>query len=185
MLWDKIWEWAINHYAYNAGVSVAVIIIIFNFLNRLKVFQGFSKFKKIKIGAGGLELEHKEEGDSEKDKQQDGVINDIKNELKDINKRLDAQYMYLRETAVQSGIGVVWSGTQAPFEEAIWAALNNIKLGQNGNLITRVVEIVMLEGKNGVKNYRSVLNKFINDDRNKNLSDHFYETIKAIEREIH
>jgi len=165
---------------------MAVLIVVAYALKRAfksELVQGFlGKYKKIEIGKGGLKLEHKD-GDSEKD----SVLNAIKDELREIRKRLDTHYTYIREAVVQSGIGIVWS-YKAPFKEAIWAALNNIKLGENGNLITRTVEIIMEAGKNGVTDYRSELNKFIKENftrPGKEIPEHFTKTIEAIDREIH
>jgi len=187
-MWNQIWEWAINHYIYNAAVVLAVVVFIVNFLKHVlksKLIHGFlSKYKKIKVGASGIELERNEEKDSEKDIQQDSILSAIKDELKNINTRLDSHYKYIKEAAIQAGVSVVWSGTKAPFVETIKAAFLNIKLEQNGNLIDRLVQLIMEGGKNGVYLYKSLLNDFMNKDENKNLSPYFKETMKTIEKKI-
>jgi hypothetical protein len=186
-MWNDAWKWILNHYIYNALVLIAVVIIVLNFLKRINVsglVQSFlSRYKKIKIGAGGIELERKEEGSAEKDKQQDGILAAIKEELAKINNRLDIQYKYIREAAIQAGVSVVWSGAKAPFVEIIRAALLNIYLGENGNLRKRLVSVIMEEGKSGVSLYNSILNEFIKE-KNNNLSPHFNKTIKWVEDQI-
>jgi len=165
-----------------------VLIIFANFLYRHNFFSGLGKYKKIKVGAGGIELEHKDEGDTEKDKQQDSIINDIKTELEAIKNRLDIHYAFIRDAVVQSGIGVVWSGAKAPFKEIIWAGLNNIKLGENGNLIPRLVAVIMQQGDGGISLYHSELNKFIKDNftkPKKEIPEHFREVVKEIEKHIY
>jgi len=194
-MWKEFWGWVTDQYIYNTVVTVAVIIIIVNYLKRHKTIQRLgawfgrwvNKYKKIKVGSGGVELERHDEHDSEKDRQQDEILDSIREEIKKINKRLDVQYGFIREAVVNAGVAVVWAGTKPPFEEAIWAALNNIKLGENGNLVTRVPTIVMEEGKNGVTNYRSVLNRFIKENftkPEKPIPEHFTDTTAEIDKHI-
>lgn len=84
-IWDKFWIWAI--------VFVAVLIIIVFALSALlksKAVQGLlSKCKVIELGKNGIKLESREGSDTAKDQQQDNALNEIKNELVNINRRID------------------------------------------------------------------------------------------------
>jgi len=183
MMWMNFWQWIIDHYIYNAAVLLFIIgFILYYFLNLKSVRRFFSKLKRFKFGAAGVEVELKDEN-GEKDAEQDAVLVQIKDELKKVNQRLDTHYKYIKEAAIQAGISVVWSDVGAPFVEVIRAALLNIKLGANGNLRDRLAEVIKGLGKDGVSIYKSLLNEFIKNSDGK-LSEHFYETINWIDKEL-
>lgn len=182
-MWDDAWKWVIDHHLYNTAVLLFIVGFVINALLRLKGVQKFlGKYKKLKVGAAGIELELKD-GDSEKDLQQDGILNYIKDELKKIIGRLDVHYGYIKEAAIQAGNSVVWSDKGAPFVEVIKAGLLNIKLGANGNLKHRMVEVIVGFGKEGIPIYRSILNEFIKNSKG-TLSAQFYETIEWIDQRL-
>jgi len=101
--------------------------------------------------------------------------------LDEIEKRLDAQYEFIREAVLKSGVAVVW-GQGVPFVELVEAALMNIMLGANGNMREKLVGAIMKE-PNGRVIYQSVLNSFIRKHE-KNINSHFKETIAWIEKRI-
>jgi hypothetical protein len=142
------------------------------------------RYKTIEVGKNGLKLEHKDEGNSEKDKQQDNALSVILSKLDQINQRLDKQYQYIREAAVKAGVSVVWSGSKAPFVETIKAGLDNIKLGENGGLIERMGIVIMEQGPNGRELFGSLLNEYIKANKGC-LSDHFFAQIKNIKAKIY
>jgi molecular chaperone GrpE (heat shock protein) len=183
-MWNIFWEWTINHHIYNAVVILSVIIIITNFLAKISetgwVQRFLNKYKNIEIGKGGIKLERKDEGYSEKDKQQDNALISIKDELENINNRLDRQYQYIKETALKSCIGVIWS-ENVPIVEFLDAAFLYLKLDGNGNTIRRVVKMVMKH--DAVETYRSELSKFRKE--NENLSKHFSDSITEINKELY
>jgi predicted transcriptional regulator len=190
-MWDNVWEWLINHYIYNAAVSIGVITIIAYVFKRVfgsRFIHGIlGRYKTIEVGKNGLKLEHKDEGNSEKDKQQDNALSVILSKLDQINQRLDRQYQYIREAAIKAGVSVVWSGVRAPFVEVIKAGLDNIRLGENGNLIKRIPKVIMEHGPGGIELFDSLLNDYIKESKEKGLilSDHFYAQIKAIKEKVH
>ena len=99
----------------------------------------------------------------------------------EVDARLDKQYEFIKEAVIQSGVGVVWTDG-VPFIEIVNAALLNIKLGKNGNLQEKLVEVIMKE-PNGVKTYKSMLSAFKSEHGPK-MSDHFNNTIDWIEKSI-
>jgi hypothetical protein len=177
-MWDEFWKWILNHYIYNALVVIGVSVIIGNFLKRISPFiHGFlGKYKKIEIGAGGFKLEHKEEGDSEKDKQQDNMLVSIRNELKTINSRLDKQYEYIREAALKPNAALVFTENVPPVE-FYDAAFMSLYLGANGNTIERVKKMNVKE-KGNLSVYKSELAKFRKE--HKVVSEEFKASIKEI-----
>ena len=98
----------------------------------------------------------------------------------EVDKRLDKQYEYIREAAMQSGVAVVWT-SGVPFIELIKAALLNIKLGANGNLQEKLVEAIMKE-PNGKTTYKSVLSAYKLEHGP--MSNHFNDTISWIGKRI-
>jgi len=99
----------------------------------------------------------------------------------EVDKRLDKQYEFIRETAIQSGVAVVWATAGVPMVELFRAALLNIKLGANGNLREELVKVIMKN--NGISVWKSVLSAYKRENGNK-MSDHFNETIEWIEKRI-
>ncbi|MDR2731411.1 MAG: hypothetical protein LBB81_11015 [Treponema sp.] len=178
-MWDQFWELAINHYIFHALVAVAGIIIV---LRPLKLQAFLEKYKKVKAGPAGIELETKDEPNTAKDAEQDGIIKAVQDSMNVINQRLDAQYLYVKNAVIQAGVSVVW-GNKAPFVEVIKAGLLNIKLGENGNLKERMIEVIMgLD--NGVEIYRSLVNEFIKANKEVNTNDFFKETMEWINRRL-
>lgn len=104
-----------------------------------------------------------------------------KKRQEEVDRRLDAQYEYIREAALQSGIAVVWT-PGVPIIELFKAALLNIKLGANGNLREKLVEIIV-KNPNGITIWKSVLSAYRKEHGNK-MGDHFNETIEWIEKRI-
>jgi Sec-independent protein translocase protein TatA len=182
-MWHDIWEWILNNYIYNTAVVIAVISIIVNALKRINpVLQRFlSRYKKIKVGATGFELESKEEINTEKDKQQDNILVSIKNELRTINSRLDKQYEYIKEAALKSNAALVFANKVPPVE-FYDAAFMSIYLGANGHIVSRVKEKNM-EEKGNLSIYKSELAKFRKEHRI--VSEEFKASIKEIYDEWH
>jgi len=178
-MWGDVWDWICKHYIYNAAVLLFIIVYIFNAISKTKGARKIlGRFKKVKFGA--LEMELKD-GDAEKDVQQDSAISVLEKELVEIRKRLDIQYQFIREAAIQAGNSVVWSGTGAPYMEVIKAGIFNISLGVNGNLKYKLLDAIIGFGKEGIPIYRSILNDFIKNANKEKLSAYFYETIKWID----
>jgi hypothetical protein len=177
-MWDIVWDWILKHHIYNAAVVIAVFVIVGNFLKKISpVLHGFlGKYKKIEIGAGGFKLEHKEEGDTEKDKQQDNILVSIKNELRTINSRLDKQYEYIKEAALKSNAALVFTENVPPVE-FYDAAFMSLYLGANGNTIERVKKMNVKE-KGNLSVYKSELAKFRKE--HKIVSEEFKASIKEI-----
>jgi len=186
-MWVKVWKLAIDYYVFHSLVVVAVFIIIIRperikrFFEQIRKFLG--KYKKIKAGPAGIELELKDEKNHAKDIEQDESIKIILEELEQINLRLDKHYKYIKEAAVMAANSNVWSDTGVPFVEVIRAGLLNANLGANGNLRPRMVEVIKGFGKEGISVYRSLLNEFIKNNEGK-LSSYFYETTAWIEKEL-
>jgi len=103
-----------------------------------------------------------------------------KKRQEEVDRRLDAQYEYIKETALQSGIAVVWT-PGVPIIELFRAALLNIKLGANGNLREKLLEAIM-NSPNGRTVWKSVLSAYRKEHGE--MSKHFNETIEWIEKRI-
>lgn len=182
-----------------AVVLVAVVIIGLIILVKMRPLQGFDQIKY-----GKLELKKAPE-DTERDKLQDEALNALlasaeqlkarfdtmdsrlngmDSRLNGMDSRSDIQYQFIREAAVAAHQSVVWGDKSPPFLEVVRGGLLLAMLEQNGNLIGRMVEVVMGRGREGVKDYRNELSLFINNHKDK-LTDRFYKTIDAIEKEIH
>jgi len=210
--WDQFWEWAIQHHIYYAVVSLAVILIIAVSLFKvlplvnsllMAVFKYLGSFKKFKVGAGGVEVERHNEQGTEKAapaippeieeydrRKMDKVLVEvikrldaIENCINTIQQRMNAQYKYLRETTIQSGVSVVWAGAKPPFMEVVKAALTNIMLGENGNLVKRMKKVIMEDGPGGIERFESILNIYIKENKEK-LTDHFYNVVAQIKQGI-
>jgi hypothetical protein len=184
-MWDKIWEFAIQHHFYQTIVLLYIIGFVLNIILKSKIIQGWSgKVTRFKIGAGGVEVERKQE-DSEKDKQQDGIVNQILVRLGDIEKRLDSQYGFIKNAVIQSGIGIIWSGAKPPpFVEVANAALLNILLGANGNQRKRLLSVILEHGEHGITDFTSLKEKFINENKNR-LDQYFYDTMAWLDKQLH
>jgi len=180
-MWGNVWEWLDAHNIYKTAVLLFIVVYTLIAVIKTKgARKFFGRFKKVKIGA--LEMELKD-GDVEKDVQQDGALFILREELQEIKKRLDKHYKYIKEAAIQAGNSVVWSDTGVPFVEVIKAGLLNINLGANGNLKKRMVEVILGFGKEGIPNYRSLLNEFVKNSEVK-ISEHFNETVNWIDAEL-
>jgi len=179
--WDLLWDWLLKHHIYNTAVLAFVIGFVINSVLKLKGVQKFiNKIKRIKAGTVELELK---DSDSEKDIQHDSALFVLEEELKEIKKRLDIQYGFIKEAAIKAGISVVWSDVGAPFVEVIRSGLMNANLGANGNLRPRMVEVIIGFGEKGISVYRSLLNEFVKDNKEK-ITPEFWETINWIEKQI-
>ena len=99
----------------------------------------------------------------------------------EVDKRLDKQNEFIRETAIQSGVAVVWATAGVPMIELFRAALLNIKLGANGNLREELVKVIIKN--NGISVWKSVLSAYKRENGNV-MSEHFNETIDWIEKRI-
>jgi len=208
--WDWFWEWAIQHHIYYAVVSVAVIVIIgFALVKTLPLIQTFlmavlkylGSFKKFKVGAGGVEVERHNENSTEHTqstipseieeydrRKHDKVMVEVIKRLDTIEQcingmqqRMNAQYKYLRETTIQSGVSVVWAGAKPPFMEVCKAALTNIMLGENGNLVKRMKKVIIEDGPGGIERFESILNNYIKENKDK-LTDHFHNVVAQIKQ---
>jgi len=184
-MWDKAWEFAIQHHFYQTIVLLFIIGFVLNMVLKSKLVQSWSsKITRFKIGAGGVEVERKHE-DSEKDKQQDSIVNQIISRLDNIEKRLNSQYEFIRNAVIQSGIGIIWSGSKpVPFVEVVNAALLNISLGANGNQRKRLLSVIMEHGEHGVTDFTSLKEKFISENENR-LTQYFYDTMAWLDRQLH
>ncbi|MDR2923430.1 MAG: hypothetical protein LBU85_08840 [Treponema sp.] len=90
-----------------------------------------------------------------------------------IDRRLDAQYEYIKEATIKAGISVAW-GEKAPFDEVIEAILMNLHLGANGNTAGRLSNVI-IGYPNGLQLFNSMYNRFIKEHK---VSDKFIETVK-------
>jgi len=105
-----------------------------------------------------------------------------KKRQEEVDRRLDAQYEFIRETALSSGVAVVWATAGVPIVELFRAALLNIKLGANGNLREELVKVI-IKNPNGITVWKSVLSAYKREHGGK-MSDHFNETVAWIEKRI-
>jgi hypothetical protein len=105
-----------------------------------------------------------------------------KKRQEEVDRRLDAQYEYIKEAVLQSGIAVIWSASNVPMVELFRAALLNIKLGANGNLREKLVGSIM-SNPNGKTVWKSVLNAY-RKEHGGVMNQHFNETIEWIEKRI-
>jgi hypothetical protein len=106
----------------------------------------------------------------------------ITKRLDKTEKRLDAQYRYIREAAVQSSVAVAW-GEKAPFVEVIRAILMGVKLGTNGNMRERLIEVIM-GMKDGKSLFESVLNIYRKDNPDTAQNKYFNDTIDWVYRRL-
>jgi len=183
-MWDRIWDYAIQHHFYQTIVLLFIIGFVLNFIRKSKLVQGWlGKITKFKIGVGGVEVERKHE-DSEKDKQQDSIVNQILIRLDKIDKRLDSQYEFIKNAVIQSGIGIIWSGSKpVPFVEVVNAALLNISLHANGNQRKRLLTVIMDHGVHGVTDFTSLREKFINENKSR-LDQYFYDAMAWLDKQL-
>jgi hypothetical protein len=138
-MWDQIWQFAIGHYIFHTLIIVAVAVIIFH-PERAQRF--FGRYKKIKAGPNGIELEAKDESgntgikDIEQDKEIESILGKLKNiesliekdaierkkRQEEVDYRLDKQYEFIREAALKSCVANIW-GDKVPLIEFLDAAL--------------------------------------------------------------
>jgi len=103
--------------------------------------------------------------------------------LDEIEKRLDAQYGFIREIATEMGIALL-VGQKVPFPDLVESSLTSIMLGGNGNVRDKLVNAIIKE-PNGRVNYQSQLGAFIRKhEKNIKTNSHFKETITWIEKRI-
>jgi hypothetical protein len=101
--------------------------------------------------------------------------------LGEIDKRLDAHYEFIKESALRSGIAILCS-QDPPFVELVNAALLNIKLGANGNIRGKLANAIIKE-PNGREIYQSILSAYMKE-YGKTIGDHFIKTIDWIEKRL-
>lgn len=184
---------------------IPVVISICIFLSYLRANKNIKKLEvgplkyeaKDNAGKGGA----KNNGAKlDKDIKQDEVIENINLKLEnlekfierdaidrkkrqdDIDTRLDKQYEYIREAAMQAALAIVWNDS-IPFVERTKAAFLAWKLGANGNLRKKYLSIVMVE-PNGKVTFESELSAYMRANE-KNLTPHFRQAIKWLEKQIH
>jgi len=165
--------------------TVVLVVIVALFVVVIVKMKPLKDFSNIKIGKGGVELNRSDEykklldfaeGFTASQKTLEGRITEIDDVLK-------YHYRFIRNAVVQSGIGVAWSDKGAPFDETVRALLMNISLGENGNHENRLVEVVMGKGKGGVEDYRSKLNEFIKENKDR-LDGRFYEAVERVGKRL-
>jgi hypothetical protein len=100
----------------------------------------------------------------------------------EVDHRLDKQYEFIREAALQASVAIVWND-DVPFVEKTKAAFLSIKLGANGNLRGKFIQMILKE-PNGIKTFRSLLSTYKRESEH-NISKHFTETIDWIEKQLH
>jgi len=103
-------------------------------------------------------------------------------------KRLLKVEKKVEDSAVASNKGTLWADKTPPFQEVITSGLTLLMLGEDGNVVTRMRECIMGFGKEGVKEYNSRLNEFVNNKENKeNLKDnkHFWKHIELVRQGIY
>jgi hypothetical protein len=89
-MWNKIWEFAIQHHFYQTIVLLFIIGFVLNIVSKSKIIQGWSgKITRFKIGAVEVERRHE---DSEKDKQQDSIVNQILVRLSCIENKIESLF---------------------------------------------------------------------------------------------
>ncbi len=101
-------------------------------------------------------------------------------------KRLLKVEEKVKDSAVASNRGTLWADKSPPFPEVINAGLTLLMLGQDGNVVERMQECIMGLGKGGIKTYQSLLNRFV-DDNKENLKDnkHFWEHVDTVRKGIY
>jgi len=105
-----------------------------------------------------------------------------KKRQEEVDRRLDAQYEFIKEAALSSGVAVVWATAGVPMVELFRAALLNIKLGANGNLREELVKVI-IKNPSGITVWKSVLSAYKREHGGK-MSAHFNETVEWIEKRI-
>jgi hypothetical protein len=178
-MWDKFWVWVDAHYIY----QTVVLVFITGFV-LFKIF-GITRFK---FGRDGIEVERLgkdavSKAILDKVKKLEDGFESLARRVDEIDGVLKSHYQFIRNAVVQSGIGVAWSDKGAPFDETVKAILMNISLGENGNHKDRLKEVIIGKGEGGVKDYRSKLNEFVKENKNR-LDGHFYKVIDEIDREV-
>lgn len=98
----------------------------------------------------------------------------------EIDKRLDAQYKFIRGAVVNAGIAVGW-GDKAPFVEVVKAILLNLWLRENGNTRDRLVEVVA-GMRGGMQLFNSILGEFCKEHAEPN--DGFWNDIHYIHDKV-
>jgi len=186
MPWSKLFEVDV---LLQTIVLVVVTIIGIVVLVRLKPFKNYSS---VKLGAGGLELQRSSEDVEKYQKLLDFAegfnqrLDQLTSEIKGVTERADAQYRFIKKATVAANVGVLWGDKAPPYPEVINGGFMLLMLGQDGNVVNRMVECIMGLKDQGKEIYRRELNKFREEYREQ-LKDnqHFHAHIEKIEREIH
>jgi len=181
-MWESFWVWVDKHYIYQTAVLSFIVGYIFFNVFKINLFH---------LGKDGLTIQKDGKkvniGDEIIDKL-DGMdkrIGSVEKQVDVVESTLNTHYGFIRNAVVQSGIGVAWSDKGAPFDETVKAILMNISLGENGNHEDRLVEVIMGRGKDkGVQDYRSKLNEFIKENRER-LTPYFYDAIERVNKRLH
>jgi len=95
----------------------------------------------------------------------------------------------VKESAVASNKGTLWADKKPPCPEVLVSGLTLLMLGQDGNVVERMKECIMGLGRGiGVETFNSELNRFVNNEKNKeNLKNnkHFWIHIQLIKDGIY
>jgi len=196
-IWKDFWHFVYASYIFHTLVILAMVYLVFfpKKLGRMldKVLR---RFKIIK--AGKFELQTTDEN-GQKDSQQDTLIKSLDEKVlkieafleadsierkkcqKEVDRRLDEHYEYIKEVSIKSGIAVVWT-QGVPLIELYQSGLSNIRLGANGNLKEKLVEAIV-HAPDGRAIWKSVLSNYMREHGH-NVSKHFTDTIDWIEKRI-
>jgi hypothetical protein len=165
-------KWLTNKDLDNAPSLVVVIIVVCVVI-----------FETTVLAKMFLPIWLQKKGDSEPVKKPVAKNNLIKimERLGEIDKRLDAHYGFIKESALQSGVALLCS-QDAPFVSLVKGALLNIKLGANGNVREKLVQAIIKE-PNGRELYQSILSDYMMQ-YGKTVGEHFIKTIDWIEKRL-
>lgn len=152
-----------------AALAILFVLIVYKAIDLLVRFI-FSNSKKSEL-VGKLE---KIDAFMEKD------AIDRKKRQDEVDGRLDKHYEYIKEAALQSGIAVIWTD-KAPLLELFKASLLSIRLGANGNIKEKLLEVI-IKNPNGKTLWKSVLSAYKRDHGD--MGEHFKETINWIEKRL-
>jgi len=176
------------------GITLCILFVF------LKTNKNMKKFE-----AGPIKYEAKDKpiktipGNSIKDIEQDKTIGSIieklerlesviENDVMERNKkysefetRLDKQYEYIKEAALKSCTGIVFSDN-VPVVEFLDGVFTSLYLGNNGNTISRVTKRI-IKTTETLETYNSELAKF--RLAHPKTSKHFEDAIKQIHDEWH
>ena len=202
--WEGIVEWSRLLTVEMIVMGVILLVVLFTGIIILVKMRPLKNFDEVKFGSLVLK---KGKDDIERDKKQDESLNkllefveSIRNRLNnmegrfdEMDKRMDKMdnrsnihYQYIKEAVIAGHKASLWGDQAPPFPEVMHSGLMMIMLGQDGNVITRMRECIMGFGKNGVKTYQSVLNNFINENKEKlEGNKHFEKHIEMIRNGIY